>query len=69
MKNAVRNKLYFMDIKRCLHLFMSMKYNLQVTNYFDLVDISTWLWSKWDKYMVIVGVSFRYNYTINNRHI
>ena len=46
MKNADRNKLYFIDIKRRFHLFMSIKYNLQVTNYFDLVDISTWLWSK-----------------------
>ena len=66
MKNAVRNKLYFMDIKRCLDIFMSIKYNLQVTNYFDLFDISTWLWSKQDQYMVIVQVSFNYN--INNRH-
>ena len=48
--------------------FTSNKYNLQVTNYFDLVDISTWLWSKLDQYMVIVRVSFSYNYNINNRH-
>ena len=48
--------------------FTSNKYNLKVTNYFDLVDISTWLWSKYDQYMVIVRVSFNYNYNINNRH-
>ena len=43
MKNVVRNKLYFMDIKRCLLIFMSIKYNLQVTNYFNLVDISSYM--------------------------
>ena len=48
--------------------FTSNKYNLQVTNYFDLVDIAKWLWSKYDQYMVIVRVSFSYNYNINNRH-
>ena len=29
------------------------------TNYFDLVDISTWLWSKLNQYMLIVWVFFK----------
>ena len=61
-----------MDIKKCLHLFMSIKYNLQVynkynlqvVNYFDLVDISTCNGCGWSVRSIygIVRVSFNYNY-------
>ena len=39
---------------------------VQVTNYFDLVDVSTWLWSKKDQYRLWGSFKFAtYKYICN----
>ena len=61
-KTSSRSWPYELDEERSLIEISCSLWHTEatVTNYFDLVDISTWLWSKYSQYMLLVWVSFKF---------